>query len=243
MKRSRLLCILGVAATLAAQQPESPFPPDEMAKGIALGKQFATRKQFIETGLKENRIKVDGTLARDAIRKYVTFYRDYHVVAARVAEANQQLREVSEKDLSVIPHTGLLFARLDLHAIGPKPPLGSDRPFRRLTQRFTDGSTRMVLQIDGLNIQPAKEGFFPRPEKKTCVGQYYTYSIFAIYNFGLGSGSVNQVSWDCTDLLADFSVEFGFLLTLEQRRKKALVIIVDSEGHRYSAPVDLSMLR
>src|SRR5260370_32792864 len=116
-------------------------------------------------------------------------------------------------------------------------------PVRYLNNRFRDGNTHMVLQIDGVNIQTAKEGFFPRPEKKTCVGQYYTYSVFAIYNFAIGTGGVNQVSWDCTEQLTKFSLEFGFLLTPDQQQKRALVIIVDSEGHRHSASVDLSKLQ
>ena len=237
MHMFRLVCIIGVGAALtaAAEQAESTFPPDEMAKGIALGKQFTTRKQFIENGLKQNKIQMSSAFAKDGISKYVTFYRDYHVVAARVAEANQQLRDVSEKDLSTIPYTGLLFANLELHARGMLPT-------RHLNQRFTDGSPHMVLQIAGVNIQPAKEGFFPRPEKKTCVGQYYTYSVFAIYNLAIGTGGVNQVTWDCTEQLTNFSVEFGFLLTPEQQKQRARVIIVDSEGHRHSEPVDLSTL-
>jgi hypothetical protein len=89
---------------IVAAQPESTFPQDQMAKGIALGKQFTTRKQFIETGLKQNKIQISSAWAKDGISKYVTFYRDYHVVAARVAEATQQLRDVSEKDLSAIPY-------------------------------------------------------------------------------------------------------------------------------------------
>jgi len=232
----QFVCILAVAATLAAEQPEAAFPPGEMAKGIALGKQFTTRKQFIEKGLKQNKIQMSSAWAIDGISKYVTFYRDYHVVAAHVAEGNQQLRDVSEKDLSTIPYTGLLFAYIELHARGMLP-------IHRLNTRFMDGNTHMVLQIDGENIQPAKEGFVPKRERKTCVGQYYTYSVFAVHNFAFGTGGVNEVSWDCTEQLTKFSVEFGFLLTPEQQQKRAQIIIVDSEGHRHSGSVDLSTLR
>jgi hypothetical protein len=232
----RFACMIAAATTLAAQQPEAAFPPDQMAKGIELGKQFKSRKQFIENGLKDNKIQMSSAWAKDAISKYVTFYRDYHVVAADIAEANQQLRDVSEKDLSTIPYTGLLFAYLELHARGMLP-------IRHLNKRFIDGSTHMVLQIDGTNIQPAKEGFGPKREKKTCVGQYYTYSVFAVHNFAIGTGGVNEFTWDCTEQFTKYSVEFGFLLTPEQQQKRGQIIIIDSEGHRHSAAVDLSALR
>jgi hypothetical protein len=233
----RLIVSCAVALMgVCAGQSQSVFPRDEMAKGIAYGKQFATQKQLIEVGLKKNKIELSSYWSKDGIQKEVVFYKDYHVVAVRVAEATQQLREVSEKDLSNIPYTGLLFAHLELRARGTFP-------IRHLNQRFTDGSTHMVLQIDGANIQPAKEGFFPRPEKQTCVGQYYSYSIFAIHNFAIGVGGPDRVTWDCTQRTDRFNLEFGFHLTPDQQRKQGTVIVANSEGERFVASIDLSAIQ
>jgi hypothetical protein len=75
------------------------FPHDEMLKGIARGREFQTRKRFTEEGLKHNKLRISSIWSKDGISKDVTFYTDTHVIPARVAEANQQLRDVSEKDL------------------------------------------------------------------------------------------------------------------------------------------------
>jgi hypothetical protein len=101
----------------------------------------------------------------------------------------------------------------------------------------------MVLQIDGVNIQPTKEGFFPRQEAKVCVGQYYIYSVFAVRNFAFGVGAPGEAYWDCTERKDKFTLEFGYLLTPEQRLKRATVIISNSEGKRFTADVDLSTIR
>jgi hypothetical protein len=221
---------------MCAGQSQSAFPHDELVRGIAYGKQFTTRKQLIEVGLKKNKIELSSLWSKDGIQKDVVFYKDYHVVAVRVVEGTQQLRDVSENDLSKIPYTGLLFAHLELHARG-------DFPIRHLNQRFTDGSTHMVLQIDGVNVQPAKEGFFPKPEKQTCSGQYYSYSIFAIHNFAIGVGGPENVAWDCTQRTDRFNLEFGFRLTPDQLRRPATIIVANSEGKRFVANVDLSAIQ
>lgn len=212
------------------------FPEQELLKGIAYGKQFEDRKDFLRRGLGQNKIQLSSAWSKDGISKYVTFYQDYDVVAAAVVLAHEQLRELSTQDLSQLPYSGLLFANLDLRARGLFP-------IKHLNDRFAGGGTHMVLEIDGTMIQPAKEGFFPAPEHQTCYGQYYSFSAFTIHNFTFGAGGWNDVSWDCTPQRDRFSIEFGFRLTAEQKSKKARVIIVNSEGHKYAANVDLANLR
>jgi hypothetical protein len=236
IKGTGLFLIVTGLLGVRAEQSQSAFPQDELARGIAVGKQFPTRKQLMADLEKKNKIELSSLWSKDGIQKDVIFYKDYHVVAMRVAEATQQLREVSENDLSKIPFTGLLFARLELHARG-------NFPIRHLNERFTDGSTHMVLQIDGANVQPATGQFFPKPEKQTCVGQYYSYSIFAIHNFAIGVGGPENVFWDCTQRTDRFNLEFGFRLTPDQLRKQATIIVANSEGQRFVANVDLSAIQ
>lgn len=234
MKVRCFAVLLSTALSTWAEQSYTALPHEELVRGIAYGNHFQSRKEFVERGLDRNKVQLSSAWSKDGISKYVTFYRDYHVVAARVVQARQQLRDITEKDFADIPYTGLLFANLEMHARGALP-------IKHLNQHFTSGATRMVLQIDGVNVQPEKEGFFAAPERKTCTGQYYSYSAFAIYNFTFGGGGWNQVAWDCTERVHKFSIEFGFRLSGEQEHKQATVIVVDSEGNRFSTDVDLSV--
>jgi hypothetical protein len=202
---------------------------------VANGKRFNSRSDFLKEGLKQKKVKIEGRLGRDSTSKYITFYDDLDVISAAVAEANQKMRDLTAEELHPIPISGLLFARVEIHA-------GGLLPIGRVSRKFMDGNTHLVLKIGDAVVQPVQAGSYPTPPKTECYDTLYLWSVFGTYNFAV-SGLI-PIPIPCGQYLpSKIAIEFAFRLSQEQVRQKATAILIDGTGKRYPVKVDLAKLR
>jgi hypothetical protein len=227
--------VLALALVVVAGGAAQPLGQDQVSQAVARGKLYSCRADFLKDGLKSKKIKIDGAMARDGVSKYVTFYDDRDVIAAAAAEANQKMRDLSPVDIASIPHSGLLFANVEIHARGLIPT-------KRMAQRYMDGNAHLVLEIGDGVIQPVKIGTYPTPPKTECYNTMYLWSVFGNYNFSVGG--LVPIAIPCGSVGPNkIAIEFAFALDEEQRRaKKAEVILLDGDGKRHSAEFDLATL-
>jgi hypothetical protein len=116
-------------------------------KAIAYGQSFKSRRQFLEKGLKNQKVQLASSLAKDGMSKYVTFFADYEAVAAAAAQAKQEMREFTIEDAKKLTISGLLFAYVEVRARGLIPT-------SKLPRRYITNSAHLVLDVDGKVIQP-----------------------------------------------------------------------------------------
>jgi hypothetical protein len=223
---------IGLSQDLETVKPASNL---QIAEAVAFGKQFKSHKDFLKEGLKSKKFQIASAWGKDGISKYVTFYSDLDVISAATATANQQMRDLTEEQISKIPSTGLLFVNVELHARGALP-------VRKLNRRYTDGRARVVLKIGERLVQPVREGFYPSPPKTECYNTLYLWSVFGTYNFAVGG--IVPLALPCGPSgPSKFSLEFAFQLTPQQMTQKAEVFLIDGDGGRHKTDVDLSKFR
>jgi len=228
--------LLGLACLMTASSvvAQNRFSAEELERFMALGKTYKNKTDYLHGALKNNRIQLASAMAADGISKYVTFFKDRDVVASLVADGNSNLHTVTADELQTIPKTGLLFANVELHARGLIP-------VNKLNKRYTDGRARLVLQIQDRYIEPVKDGFFPSAPKTGCTQTFYLWSVFGNYRFGVAT--ITPVTGSCEPVgPSKFSLEFAFVVSDEDMKKDAAVILLDGDGHKHSSNVKLSML-
>lgn len=213
---------------------QTPLPTAQIEAAIARGKRYKNRDEFIEKGLRETRVKLSGTWARDGIVRIVTFYKDDDVIAAEAAESNAQMREISAADFAQVPRTGLLFAAVQFHARGY---IG----LNKLNHQYSDSKARLVLKATGKLIQAESESSFPSPPKNTCYQTTYMWSVFGSYRFSVGG--IFPITMPCSEQLpSKRAIDFAFRIPPGTDLSSAEVYLIDGKGDKQHAPIDLSRL-
>jgi hypothetical protein len=217
---------VGLASLPPRQQV---LPLIKIEDAISRGAQFRTRDEFLQKGLKGNRVQLSSLLGRDGISKRITFFTDFDIVAAASAAAAQQMRTLTPTDVQQLPLSGLLYANVLVYAMGTFPAA-------KVLRRYSADRAHLVLQIDGNIIQPVtKETLSVRDTSWSLPISLYTW-----YNIGhvslLTGGALGSEG-------ARAEMEFAFRLTPEQLNSNAVVILIDGDGRRYEETVDLPSIQ
>jgi hypothetical protein len=216
-----------ILCPLVFAQESEPHATD-YSQAIAYGKRFKSRAKFLDDGIKPNKIQLASSMAIDGISKYVTLFTDFEAVAAAAAAANQEMRDFTEADAAKLPLSRLVYANVAVHGRGAIP-------VAKVEKRFIHNAPHLVLQIDGVIVQPlTKEAKAPE-RRETDLG------VTSVSVTQLGSVSLltaNRLGW----IENRVELEFAFRLSPEQLKKHATVILIDGEGNRTQKEVDLSKI-
>lgn len=118
--------------------------PEQIQSAIQEGNKYKAPDKFFEKGLQGKRIKIAGTMAKDGLSKYATFFNDWYAVAAEAAAANQQMRELKVED---VQSNGLLHALVEVRG-------GGVVGVSRLDRRYQGKRAHLVLKVGDRIIQP-----------------------------------------------------------------------------------------
>jgi hypothetical protein len=198
----------------------------DFQKAIEYGGQFKSRSQFLEHGMKANRVQLASAFAKDGISKYVTFFTDRDAVAAASAQARQELRPFSMADAEKLPLTGLVYAHVEVHGRG-------DIPIRKVAKRYVRNSAHLVVQFGSETIQPLSKELVSARDASVIL-PVALFSWWDAGNVSLLTGGELGFSG------AKAELEFVFQLSPEQLQRKGTVILIDGDGNQHRDSVDFS---
>jgi hypothetical protein len=223
-----IMAFVALICVAAAQESENnplKLKPEQTRAAIAFGKQFKSRDQFLDNGLKRQKLQISSAWAVDGISKYLLFFTDYDVVAAASTAANQQMRELNDDDVKKLPLSGLLHVNVLLHGRG-------SIPVARLRANFGGEGPHLVIQMGDTIIQPVAKNF----GSDTGVIPPSGPVQISVYNVGNTSYiTEHQLGWSQERL----EVEFAFQLPPEALQQKVKAILIDTQGKRYPIDIDL----
>lgn len=223
MVANRTVVVLLIAAFICLAGENTAV---DFKKAIEYGSQFASRKKFLERGLKSGRIQLASAWAVDGISKYVTFFTDFEAVASAAAQAKQEMRTFTVADAEKLPLTGLVYAHVEVHGRGMIPT-------RKVGSRYVRNSAHLVLQFGEDVVQPlSKEVKSARDASVVLPMALFTW--WDVGNVGLLTGG--PLGFDG----AKAELEFVFSLLPGQMKKRGTVILIDADGNRHQEDVDFS---
>jgi hypothetical protein len=223
----RALTVFIIAIFLQANA-ETMLSPTEVQAAIAYGKQFRTRAQYLDSGMKSQKYQISSAWATDGISKYVLLFTDYDIVAAEAAAANQQMRELSDADVKKLPLSGLVIANVQLHARGAVP-------VERLQKKFSADTLHLVLQIADTVLQPVARSDMHDTGVVPPSGPIIVRSWTA--------GNTSIITTDQLGFSAErVEVEFAFQVPAYSAGQKAKAILIDAGAKHYEKEIDLARL-
>lgn len=200
----------------------------DYSKAVSYGQSFKSRLQYLEKGLKDQKVQLASAWAKDGMSKYVTFFTDYEAVAAAAAQAKQEMREFTTEDAKKLPLTGLIFAHVEVHARGMIPT-------RKLSKRYVQNAAHLVLEVDGKVIQPLRKELTKVSDASVIVPMgFYTY--WQSNNFSILTGGPLGVEG------AKAEMEFAYSVDPSIKTKKGKVILIDAEGNKHQENVDFGKI-
>jgi hypothetical protein len=214
------VALMLVLSSLHAQETD-------YTKAIAYGQSFKSRVQFLEKGLKAQKIQLASAMAADGMSKYVTFFTDYDAIAAAAAQAKQEMREFTIEDAKKLPLSGLVFAHVEVHARGAIP-------VSKLSKRYVQNAAHLVLEVDGSVIQPLTKELTRVSNAAILPVGFDTF--WESHNVSILTGAPLGVD------NAKAEMEFAYSLDPSIKAKKGKVILIDAEGNKHQEAVDFSKI-
>jgi hypothetical protein len=219
------LCFI-VGISFAGVNANGQLSSEQIRSAIARGKQYRTRDQYLESGLRSQRFQLSSAWATDGISKYLVFYTDYDIVAAAAAGASHEMRELSDADVQKLPLSGLVIVNVQLHARGTFP-------VERLRNKFVGDNLHLVLQTGDQIIQPIarsdmRDTGVLEPSGPLVVN-YWQVGNTSIINAERMGFSQDRVE-----------VEFAFRVAPDAASKKAKVILIDGGNKHHEKEIDLA---
>jgi len=200
----------------------------DLVKAIARGSEFKSRVQYLEKGLKQNKVQLASAWAADGISKYVTFFTDFEAVAAAAAQAKQEMRTFTTEDALKLPLTGLVYAHVEIHGRGTLP-------VKKVKKRYVRNSAHLVIQYGEEVIQPLSK-------ELTSFRDASVMSPIALFAWW-DRGNVSLLTGGPLGFEGSkVELEFVFRLTPVQQKEKGRVILIDADGHRHQEDVDFSRI-
>lgn len=200
----------------------------DILKAIERGSEFKSRLQYLDKGLKQNKVELASAWAADGISKYVTFFTDFEAVAAAAAQAKQEMRAFTIEDAQKLPLTGLIYAHVEIHGRG-------ELPVKKVEKRYVKNAAHLVIQYGEEIIQPlSKELASFRDTSVVLPGVLFSW--WDVGNVSLLTGGPLGFAGSKVEL------EFVFRLTPEQQKRKGKVILIDADGNRHQKDVDFSQV-
>jgi hypothetical protein len=197
-------------------------------KAIAYGSGFKSRKQYLEKGLKENKVQLASAWAKDGISKYVTFFTDFEAVASAAANAQQEMRTFTSADAYKLPLTGLVYAHVEVVGRGMIPT-------RKVASRYVKNSAHLVIKFGDQIVQPLSKELLSAGDASVAL-PVALFTWWDIGNVSLLTGGTLGFEG------AKAEMEFVFRLTPEQRKMKGTVILIDADGNRHQEDSDFSKI-
>ncbi len=198
----------------------------DIQKAAAYGSQFKSRKQFLEKGLKDQKVQLASAWAKDGISKYVTLFTDFEAVAAASAQAQQEMRSFSPADARKLPLTGLVYGHVEIHGRG-------DIPVRKVRKRYVEQQAHLVFQFGEDIVQPLSKA----TKGVRDASPDLPVALFSWWDAGgvslLTGGTLGWAG-------AKVEMEFVFRLTADQMRQKGTLILIDGDGNRHKEELDPS---
>lgn len=223
------LTITGTALICLVAQPALPddgLPSADLAKAIEYGSQFKSRRQFLEKGIRHNKIQLASAWAKDGISKYVTLFTDFEAVASAAAQARQEMRTFQISDATKLPLTGLVYAHVEIHGRG-------DLPVRKVARRYIRDAAHLVLQFGENTVQPLSKEFKGARDASLEI----PVAVFAWWD----SGNVSLLTGGALGISgAKVEMEFVFRLSLEQIKRRGSVILIDGDGNKHKEDVSFA---
>lgn len=223
MKLIRILTIMLTLVLSSVYAQETDY-----SKAIAYGQSFKSRKQYLEKGLKDQKIQLASSFAKDGMSKYVTFFTDYEAVAAAAAQASQEMREFTADDAKKLPLSGLIFAYVEIQARGSIPTA-------KLPKRYVLNSAHLVLEVDGKVIQPLRKEVTKVTDTSVVVPVGF-YSYWQSNSLSILTGGPLGIDG------AKAELEFVFAADPSIKTKKGKVILIDADGNRHQQQVDFGRI-
>jgi hypothetical protein len=211
-----------IAITLASS---SLFAQD-YGKAVAEGQSFKSRVQYLEKGLKKQKIQLASAWAADGTSKYVTFFTDYDAVASAAAQAKQEMREFTVEDAKQLPLSGLTFAHVEIHARGAIPIM-------KMSKRYVQNMAHLVLEVDGKIIQPISKQVTSVADTSVVIPVAF-YSYWQGHTVSILTGGT--LGFDG----AKVEMEFAYSLDPSIKTKTGKVILIDALGNKHEEKVDFS---
>ena len=218
-----LTCTITIVMTLVLSSRLYAQETD-YSKAIAYGQSFKSRLQYLDKGLKDQKVQLASPWAKDGMSKYVTFFTDYEAVVAAAAQAKQEMRDFTTEDAKKLPLTGLVFAHVEVHARGMIPT-------RKLSKRYVQNSAHLVLEVDGKVIQPLRKELTKVSDASVIVPVGF-YTFWQSNNFSILTGGPLGVEG------AKAEMEFAYSVDPSVKAKKGRVILIDAEGNKHQENVD-----
>ncbi len=203
-------------------------PQVDFKKAIDFGSQFKSRSQFLEKGLKGNKVQLASAWAKDGISKYVTFFTDFEAVASASAQARQEMRAFTVADAEKLPLTGLVYAHVEVHGRG-------DIPTRKVAKRYVRNSAHLVVQFEEDVVQPLSKEL-KNARDASIELPFALFTWWEVGNVSLLTGGSLGFSG------AKAELEFVFRLSPDQMKKRGSVILIDGDGNRHKEEVDFSKI-
>ncbi len=223
----RLFAVLAIALTLLLTSVHAQTT--DVSKAIAFGQTFKSRKQYLEKGLKNEKVQLASSFAKDGMSKYVTFFTDYEAIASASAQAKQEMREFTTEDAAKLPLSGLIFANVEIHARGMIPT-------RKLASRYVQNAAHLVLEVDGKVIQPLSK------ELKKVSDASVVLPV-GFYSYWQASNNVSFLTGGPLGVEGGRAeMEFVFAADPSLKTKKGKVILIDADGNRHQEDVDFSKI-
>jgi hypothetical protein len=145
--RTPVVQVLFVMCSLIGTSARCAGPvltPQQVQAAIQEGSKYKTIDKFLEKGLKGKRVKLAGTMAKDGISKYATFFNDWQAVAAEAAAAHQQMRELKVDE---VQSNGLLHVFMEVRG-------GGIVGVSRLDRGYQGKRAHLVLKAGERILQP-----------------------------------------------------------------------------------------
>jgi hypothetical protein len=214
-----------VSESAKAKQPTTNADID---KAIARGSEFKSRLQYLDKGLKRNKVQLASAWAMDGISKYVTFFTDFEAIASAAAQAKQEMRTFTSEDALKLPLTGLIYAHVEILGRGMLP-------VKKVERRYVKNAAHLVIQYDEEIVQPLSKEL-KSVSDASFIAPIALYTWWESKNVSLLTGGT--LGWEGSKA----ELEFVFHLTPEQQKRKGKVILIDADGNRHQADVDFSKI-
>ncbi len=139
------LFLLLVSVTCFAIDPD-------VQKAIDYGRGFKSEVQFMDKALRHKRIKMSANIPFvSSTHMYLTLVTEMDLISAQAAKAKREYRDLTEEE-ATIKHPGSVIALVDIYAEGGAGVL---------EDRYLNAAPHMVLQVDGVTIQPESKHVGP----------------------------------------------------------------------------------
>ena len=231
--------LMSLAVLLTSLQTSIHAQDPDYGKAIAYGQSFKSRLQYLDKGLKDQKIQLASSFAKDGMSKYVTLFTDYEIIASAAAQAHQEMKGFTAEDAKKLPLSGLVLAHVEVKSRG-------SLTMKKLNKRYVKNQAHLVLEIDGHIHQPIKKNLSAISEVRVnptvSVLDYWDTKQVSLLTGGSLEAMDSGNGWTGANYSAKVEMEFAFQLDPSARAKKGRIILIDADGNKHQEDVDFGKI-